>query len=372
MSVTGQDLAKIIEEKAPRQLAESWDNSGWQIGDPKATVQRVLLALDVDSTVVKEAREKQVDLIISHHPMFMKGLKNIRLDQPKGALVAELIKNNIGVYAAHTNLDSAAAGVNAVLADRLGLKDIAILLPSEAEKYQKLVVFVPADQSSVVRQAITEAGGGWISNYSDCTFQVSGTGTFRPLPGTNPYIGETDKLEQVAEIRLETIVPTSKVSAVIKAMLKAHPYEEVAYDLYTLDNQIHSVGLGRVGSLPEIKSFADFVIQVKEALGVASVKVGGSMWKDIRKVAVCGGSGADMWPLAVAQGADVYITGDVKYHTAQDMIAAGLNFIDAGHFASEFLIVPALQEMLVKACEKKNLTVEFIMTKRQSDVFMTL
>ncbi|WP_003544312.1 Nif3-like dinuclear metal center hexameric protein [Desulfotomaculum nigrificans] len=372
MPVTGQDLANIIEELAPRRLAEDWDNCGWQIGDPRAAVQRVLLALDVDSAVVKEAKEKQVNLIISHHPLFMKGVKSIRMDEPKGALVIELIKNNIGVYAAHTNLDSAAAGVNAVLANRLNLKDIEILHPSGVEKYNKLVVFVPVAEADDVSRAITQAGAGWIGNYSDCTFRVQGTGTFRPLAGTNPFIGQQGQLEQVEEIRLETIVPVSKVSAVIKAMLKAHPYEEVAYDLYPLDNRVHTQGLGRLGMLPEAKSFADLVIQVKEALGVASVRVGGSMWKDVRRVAVCGGSAADMWPLAAAKGADVFITGDVKYHTAQDMIAAGLNFIDAGHFATEYLIVPALQDMLVAACQEKNLAVEFMVTKRQSDPFMVL
>ncbi|MCL5781282.1 MAG: Nif3-like dinuclear metal center hexameric protein, partial [Firmicutes bacterium] len=212
----------------------------------------------------------------------------------------------------------------------------------------------------------------WIGNYSDCTFQVKGTGTFRPLEGTNPYIGRQGQLEQVEEVRLETIVAGAQVKGVLKAMLEAHPYEEVAYDLYPLENQGGSFGLGRIGSLKEQKSFADFIIHVKEALGLATVKVGGGMWRDVRRVAVCGGSGGELWPVAAARGAEVFITGDIKYHTAQDMLAAGLNFIDAGHFATEHLVLPVLQNKLAEACRQKNLDITVVVTKRQSDPFMFL
>ncbi|MEG6521255.1 Nif3-like dinuclear metal center hexameric protein [Desulfotomaculum sp. 1211_IL3151] len=369
---TAKDIVSIIENIAPGHLAEEWDNSGWQVGDPRAEVSKVLLALDVDAVVVQEAVEKEVDLIISHHPLFMKGIKSIRLDQPRGAMISQLITNNIGVYAAHTNLDSAAGGVNQQLARQLGLQNIEILHPAKGEKYYKLVVFVPIQEITAVHQAISQAGAGWIGNYSDCTFGVRGTGTFRPLTGSNPFIGEQGQLEQVEEIRLETIVANSKVKKVVKSMLQAHPYEEVAYDLYPLENQPTTVGLGRMGQLMEAKVFADFIITVKEALGLASVKVGGSLWQNVNKVAVCGGSGAELWPLAAAKGAEVYITGDIKYHTAQDMLAAGLSFIDAGHFATEHIILPELQKKLVQVTGEKNLAVEVMLTKRQSDPFMVL
>lgn len=369
---TGAEIVRIIEEMAPRWLAEEWDNSGWQIGDPRAEVQRVLLALDVDQVVVREALEKDVQLIITHHPLLMKGLKSIRLDDPKGALVTDLIKNDIGVYAAHTNLDSAVEGVNALLAEGLQLENTEILLPSKAEKYLKLVVFVPQENAAAVRDAITQAGAGWVGNYRDCTFSVEGTGTFRPLAGTNPHIGQEGQLEQVAEVRLETIVPHAAVKPVLKAMLHAHPYEEVAYDLVPLENQVATTGLGRIGNLPEAQSLADFLIKVKGVLGLATVKVGGGMWKDLSRVAVCGGSGSELWPVAKAKGAEVFITGDIKYHTAQDMLAAGMSFIDAGHFATEHLVLPTLEKKLVEACLQRNLTVEFTLTKRQSDPFMFL
>lgn len=370
MSVTAQEITNIVEELAPRWLAEEWDNNGWQIGNPRAEVSKVLLALDVDAVVVREAQEKNVNLIICHHPMLMKGIKNIRLDEPKGALIAELIKHNIGVYAAHTNLDSAADGVNTMLAKQLNLQKLEIMHPAKGEKYLKLAVFVPVEQGESVRQAICQAGAGWLGNYSDCTFQAAGSGSFRPREGSNPFKGELGQLERVDEIKLETIVPAHKLKTVLKAMLEAHPYEEVAYDLYPLENRNTSLGLGKIGQLKETMIFADLIIYVKEALGLATVKVGGGMWKDVRRVAVCGGSGSELWPVAAAKGADVLITGDVKYHTAQDMLAAGINFIDAGHFATEHLILPQLQNQLEQACQAQNLAVEFMLTKRQSDLFM--
>ncbi|MEG6512977.1 Nif3-like dinuclear metal center hexameric protein [Desulforamulus ruminis] len=372
MSVTGQEIVKVVEALAPRWLAEAWDNSGWQVGDPGARVDKVLLALDVDHTVAKEALEKKAQLIICHHPLLMKGIKSIRLDDPQGVLLADLIQNNIGVYAAHTNLDSAADGVNALLAERMGLTDLEVLQPAAGERYNKLVVFVPVEQVEAVSEAMARAGAGHIGNYSHCTFRTQGTGTFYPLAGARPFIGQPGQLAKVDEIRLETIVPVSKVSAVLQAMLSAHPYEEVAYDLYPLENRSGSLGLGRVGVLGEALGFADLVIKVKEVLGLTTARVGGGMWKEVRKIAVCGGSGAELWPVAAAKGAEVFITGDIKYHTAQDMLAAGLNFIDAGHFATEYMMIPELQNKLAEACRQRGWVVDFLTTKRQSDPFTYL
>ncbi|RYD04152.1 hypothetical protein N752_16370 [Desulforamulus aquiferis] len=287
-------------------------------------------------------------------------------------MITGLIKANIGVYAAHTNLDSSAWGVNSLLAERIGLSNSSVLYPAVGESFSKLVVFIPSEQVEKVTQAICGAGAGWIGNYSDCTFQVKGTGTFCPQEGTDPYLGEQGKLEKVEEIRLETIIPTSLKKLVIKEMLEAHPYEEVAYDLYPLENKTNQQGLGRVGELKEAISFADFILGCKASLGLSTVRVGGNMWKNICRVAVCGGSGAEMWQAALAAGADVYVTGDIKYHTAQDMLAAGLNFIDAGHFATEHLIMTELQTKLAELCRARSINTEVILTKRQSDPFMYL
>lgn len=369
MSVTCATIAGLIEELAPLELAEQWDNPGWQLGDPGAPVRRVLLCLDVNREVCREAREKDVQLIITHHPLFFKGLKEIRLDRPAGAVVAELIRAGIGVYAAHTNLDSARQGVNDVLARRLKLTDVQVLTPGK-EQYLKLVVFVPADHVDAVRSALGAAGAGWIGNYSDCTFGVTGTGTFRPLEGTKPYIGKQGQLEQVTEVRLETIVPQDLAQRVVEAMLAAHPYEEVAYDLYPLANQVTpSTGLGRIGSLEKALPLRDFAAYVKEVLALPALRWGGGKERLVRRVALCGGSGRDLWSRALAMGADVLVTGDIDYHTARDMLSADLAFVDAGHFGTERVILPALQQYLLQACQKKGLFVDCLLSSEERDSY---
>ena len=372
MPVANSEIIKIVEDFAPLRLAEDWDNSGWQVGDPSVQADKVLLSLDITANVVEEAVSSGAKLVISHHPMFLKGIKNIRMDRPEGSLITDLIKNDIAVYAAHTNLDSAAGGVNSVLAEKFKLTEVENLLPGTAEKLYKLTVFVPVSHIDQVRAAVAGAGAGWIGNYSDCAFQVKGIGTFRPLAGTNPFIGRTGELEKVEEIRLETIIQESCKKSVLAAMFKAHPYEEVAYDLYSLANKTPGYGLGRVGSLPEEKTLIDFAKLVKEALQIDTVRLGGIQSKPVRKVAVCGGAGASLWKQALSKGADVYVTGDIKYHEALDMTAAGLSFIDAGHFPTEIIILPVLYNHLLKVCSEKSFSVEILLSQKQRDVFVYL
>ncbi|SHJ79615.1 Nif3-like dinuclear metal center hexameric protein [Desulfofundulus thermosubterraneus] len=369
MAVTGADIAAIIEEMAPLELAEPWDNPGWQLGDPGAPVRRILLCLDVNEAVCREALERDVQLIVTHHPLFFKEFKQIRMDRPGGVLVTGLIRAGVSVYAAHTNLDRCRGGVNDFLARRLGLQDIQVLTPGK-EQYLKLVVFVPLGHVDAVRSAIGAAGAGWIGNYSDCTFGVEGTGTFRPLEGTNPYIGRQGRLEQVREVRLETIVPRRLVERVVRAMLEAHPYEEVAYDLYPLANQVTpSIGLGRIGMLLKALTLEEFVAFVKEELELPAVRWGGEKGRPVKRVALCGGSGGELWPRALALNADVFVTGDVGYHTARDMLAAGLAFVDAGHFGTERVILPALQEYLLRTCREKGLAVECLLSDAEEDPY---
>lgn len=363
-------VCNFIEQLAPLSLAEEWDNPGWQLGDPGAPVQRVLLALDVDAEVCREARERGAQLIVSHHPLFFKAFKQIRLDRPAGALVADLLRAGIGVYAAHTNLDSARQGVNDVLAARFELQHTSVLKPGGGERYLKLVVFVPAEHADTVRNALGDAGAGWIGNYSHCTFAAAGTGTFRPLPGTNPYIGRVGRLEQVHEVRLETILPASLAKRVIEVMLAAHPYEEVAYDLYPLANETTpAAGPGRVGELPRPLPLGDFVRRVRDVLSPPGLRWGGPAERPVRKVALCGGAGSGLWPEALAAGADVLLTGDVGYHQARDMLAAGLAFVDAGHYGTEKVILPALRDYLVRRCREEELPVEFVVSEHQADPF---
>jgi len=363
LAVQAKDIVAVMERLAPPGLAEDWDNSGWQVGDPAAPVRRVMLALDVTPEVVSEAEENGVQLIISHHPLLLKGLKSVRSDAPPGDLVFRLIRAGVGVYAAHTNLDGAAGGVNDVLARLLGLRETEVLHPVQHAELLKLVVFVPAGHAGEVREALGRAGAGWIGNYSDCTFNLRGTGTFRPREGTNPYIGTQGRLEQVEEVRIETIVKKEESGRVVQAMLEAHPYEEVAYDLYPLANRGEPRGPGRVGLLPRPVPLAKLAATVQDVLQVGALRYGGNPAAVVTRAAVCGGSGAGLWQAAQRKGAEVLVTGDVRYHTARDMLAAGMNFIDAGHFATERAALPALRENLAAALEKAGLHVDVMVAR---------
>lgn len=350
-------IIKMMEEFAPPALALEWDNSGLQVGDPESEVTGVMLALDADEQVCREAADKKCQLVICHHPLFFKDVKQLNLRTPVGSLVAGLIREGIALYAAHTNLDSAAEGVNAALARRLGLDRSEVLKPSRGQGFLKLVVFVPTGHEDRVREAVTRAGAGWIGNYSHCTFQTEGTGTFMPREGTSPFIGKQGELERVREIRLETIVPKRLAGKVLEAMLGAHPYEEAAYDFYPLEINNNTTGLGRVGDLHAPVSLGEFARKVKDALNLSHVRTGGDIAGTVARVALCGGSGAELWPLARAAGADVLVTGDVGYHVARDMLASGLSFVDAGHYGTERVILPVLKEYLEHRCSKEGLEV---------------
>lgn len=372
MSVQAKDLFLLVEELAPRKLAEEWDNPGLQVGDPSLEVRRLFLALDVDEGVCREVVAKGGQAIICHHPLFFKPLSNLRTDHPRGALLASLIRAGIAVYAAHTNLDNAGRGVNDELARRLGLRNEEVLRVRDRQKFLKLVTFVPLSHVEEVRSALGKAGAGWIGNYSECTFQVPGKGTFRPLEGTSPFVGRLGELEFVDEVRLETILPAELTGRVVQALLAAHPYEEVAYDLYPLANEGTARGPGRVGALARPVPFLEFVSGVKEALQLKQLRYGGEPAREIRRVAVCGGAGADLWPAALAARADVLVTGDVGYHAAKDMLAAGINFVDAGHFGTERIILPVLRDFLREQCRQKGWDVEIWITDSQDDPYSYL
>ena len=369
MAVNCQSVINILENMAPPQLAEEWDNVGLQVGDPAAEIERVLVTLDVNADVLQEAITKRVQMIVAHHPLIYRPLKNLRYDRPPGYLIKALVENKITVYCAHTNLDSAAAGVNEMLARKLGLKDIEVLNPDKSEKLFKIVVFVPRGHEDKVREAMSRAGAGWIGNYSDCTFQTAGTGTFRALAGANPFIGKVGELERADEFRLETIVPDKWLSRVIKAMIAAHPYEEVAYDVYPLANKGAELGLGRAGRLPQPVSFEEFCRQVKAALAVDNIKFGGSLADRVHKIAVCGGSGAGLMTKAAAAGAEVLVTGDLKYHDGQAALDIGLKFIDAGHYATERVIVDQVAEVIRQAAKETNMDIDVLISEVNTDPF---
>lgn len=368
MSVKCQAICEAIELLAPQYLAEEWDNSGFQVGDLQDEVNRVLIALDVTPEIIQQAKDRNAQMIIAHHPLIFSPLKSLRTDTGPGSMIREAVKHNIAIYAAHTNLDSAREGINHLLALKLGLQHTNILSASYQERLMKIVVFVPADCEDPVRNAMAEAGAGWIGNYSHCSFHTKGIGTFMPRKGTHPYMGRAGVLEKVDECRMETIVREKQVKRILAAMLAAHPYEEVAYDLYPLANAGESLGLGRVGELSKPSTVHALAETVKTVLGCSTVKIAGDMVKFVHKVAVCGGSGASLIGDAISAGADILITGDVKYHEAQEAVARGLAIIDAGHFATERIIVPFLADYLNAYVRKQGWDLE-IFTARQQDIF---
>lgn len=367
MSVRCQAICEAIELLAPKHLAEEWDNCGLQVGNFQNEVKRVLIALDVTPEIIQQGKKQNVQMIIAHHPLIFKPLKSICTDTVLGGTISEAIKNDIAIYVAHTNLDIAQEGINHLLACKLDLQQTELLSASYQENMMKIVVFVPMGSEDTVRNAMAEAGAGWIGNYSHCFFQAKGTGTFMPREGTNPYIGRQDVLEKVEECRMETIVGEKQAKRVLAAMIKSHPYEEVAYDIYPLANEV-TLGLGRVGKLPEPVELSALAEKIKIILGCTTVKVVGDAAKTIKKVAVCGGSGASLMGKAIFAGADVLLTGDVKYHEAQEAAAQGMAVIDAGHFATERIIVPALADYLKDYARERDWNLE-VLTAREQDVF---
>jgi dinuclear metal center YbgI/SA1388 family protein len=331
MLAKGQTVIQLFEEWAPKHIAMADDKIGLQLGTLQKDITGVLVALDVTDAVVDEAIRLGANLILAHHAIIFRPLAHLQTDTPAGRLYAKLIKHDIAVYIAHTNLDVAAGGVNDMLAKALGLEATGHLEDVHTEKLKKLVVFVPETHHEAVLQALFQAGAGWIGNYSHCSFNIPGTGTFLPQEGAQPFIGESGKLERAQEIRVETIVPESTERRVVQAMLKAHPYEEVAYDLYPMDLKGRTLGLGRVGKLAEPVTLGSFAAAVKERLDLPAVRVVGDLQKQVRKVAVLGGSGGRYVRHAQFAGAEVLVTGDIDYHTAHDAAAAGMCIIDAGH-----------------------------------------
>ncbi|SES62079.1 Nif3-like dinuclear metal center hexameric protein [Anaerobranca gottschalkii] len=343
-----QEIIRKIEEIAPKDLAcYPEDNNGLLIGSYSADVSKVLLALDLTSDVLDEAIKLNCQLIVTHHPFIFKGLKNIRDDMEQGRLIIKGIKNNINVYCAHTNLDVVDLGVTEALRKKLEFPKGTVLHPTEKEGLSKLVVYVPKENAHDLLLVISKAGAGHIGRYSHCSFMTEGEGTFKPLEGSNPYIGKVGSIEKVQEIKLETIVPNKILSSVIKMMIKAHPYEEVAYDIIPLNNTGKVFGLGSVIELEEPIKVKELAEKVKEKLHCQGVKIfSRDLDKKISKVAICGGSGGSLIQEAKFAGCQCLITGDIDYHKGQMAVDLGLTVIDAGHYYTEVPVLEHLRELV--------------------------
>lgn len=341
-----KEITQAIERFAPLPLQESYDNAGLIIGDPGVEATGALITLDVTDDVVDEAVKNGFNLIIAHHPLIFKGLKKISTRQMIGRLVTKCIKNDIAVYAAHTNLDNVAEGVNRIIADKLGLQNQKILDPKQ-EQLRKLVVFIPESHTEAVRQAIFDAGAGHIGNYDSCSFNSPGRGTFRALEGANPFVGHKNELHFEEETRAEFIYPKYRESRILSAMLSAHPYEEVAYDIYPLANSYAQVGAGMIGELETPENTTDFLKRLKRTFGVGCVKHTYLTSTKIKKVALCGGSGSFLIHKAIGAGADIYISGDIKYHEFFDADGK-IILADIGHYESEQFTKELLMNLIKK------------------------
>ncbi len=348
MFAKGQTVIQYMEQLAPKHVAMPDDRIGLQLGTLQKDIRNVLIALDVNDEVVEEAIRLNVDLIIAHHAIIFRPLKQLQTDTPMGRLYEKLIKHDIAVYISHTNLDVTEGGMNDWMAEAIGIENGSPIEDIHTEQLSKLVVFVPKSHHQQVLDAILGAGAGFIGDYSHCSFNIEGFGTFMPHEGTTPFIGKQGKLEQVEEIRIETIVPKGIRNKVVQAMLKAHPYEEVAYDLYAMDLKGRTLGLGRVGKLNTPMILAEFIEVVKQNLQVDHVRVVGDLQRPIRKAAVIGGSGGRYITPSIFKGADVLVTGDIDYHTAQDALMAGIAIIDPGHNAEKIMKLKVAEWMREK------------------------
>ncbi|UTR09376.1 Nif3-like dinuclear metal center hexameric protein [Evansella sp. LMS18] len=366
-----QTLIQAFESFSPKAYAVEGDKIGLQIGTLNKKVKKVMIALDVIEPVVDEAVEEGVDLIIAHHPIIFKPIKALRTDQTYGRTIEKLIKNDITVYAAHTNLDVAPGGVNDLMAEALGLEDTEVLVETFEDTLKKLVVFVPENEAGKVRDALGNAGAGYIGNYSHCSFNTKGTGTFKPGEGTDPFIGEQGKMEYVDEVKIETVFPASIEKKVIRAVMDSHPYEEVAYDIYELAVPGEKYGLGRIGRLKEEMSLKEFAGHVKAAYGVDGVRVTGDLGKSIKKVAVLGGDGNKYVSAALFKGADAFVTGDVYYHVAHDAMLEGLAMVDPGHNV-EKIMKDGVKQILDGFIKENNYGTEVISSKINTDPFRFL
>ncbi|WP_096434625.1 Nif3-like dinuclear metal center hexameric protein [Alteribacter populi] len=363
-----QAIIQAFEAFSPKSYAVEGDKVGLQIGTLNKPVKKVMVALDVIEPVVDEAIESGVDLIIAHHPIIFKPIKELRTDHVYGRTVEKLIKNDIAVYAAHTNLDVAPGGVNDLMAEALGIQQTEVLVETTEDPLKKVVVFVPEAEADQVRDALGKAGAGFIGNYSHCTFNTKGIGTFKPEEGTDPFIGKQGKMEYVDEVKIESVFPASIEKRVIRAMVDAHPYEEVAYDLYEMAMSGEKLGLGRIGHLKEEMSLKAFSAHVKGVFDVKGVRVVGDLKRPVKKVAVLGGDGNKYVNTALFKGADVFVTGDLYYHVAHDAMMEGLMMVDPGHNV-EKIMKEGVQRFLEEFLAGKKYATEVVSSEVNTDPF---
>jgi dinuclear metal center YbgI/SA1388 family protein len=340
------DLISAIEVFAAPELQEDYDNAGLITGNGNWECSGVLCSLDVTMEVIAEAKANHCNLIVSHHPIIFKGLKRINSKNYVETVIIEAIKNDIALYAAHTNLDNVLLGVSGMIAKKLDLKDIQVLHPKN-RLLRRLITFAPVDKAEDVRKAVFAAGAGHIGKYSECSFNSEGTGTFKAEEGADPYVGEIGRQHQERETKIEIVYPFYLETQVVNALVEHHPYEEVAYDIFTMENVHLGIGSGVIGKLEAPMEEKAFLHLVKERFNANGIRYTQLLGKPVQKVAICGGAGSFLIKKALNMKADVYITGDVKYHEFFD--AEGkMVLADIGHYESEQFTVELLYDLLLK------------------------
>jgi dinuclear metal center YbgI/SA1388 family protein len=344
------DLCSYLDSVVPLSLQEGYDNSGLQVGQSGKEISSALITLDVTESVMDEAIQKGCGIIVSHHPLIFNGIKKITGKTATDRILIKAIKNDIAVYSSHTNLDMVDNGVSRKMAEKLGLQNVKVLRTLK-NKLIKLVTFIPEDHLDRVREAVFDSGAGVIGNYDRCGFAVQGAGSFRAGRGTNPFAGEKGKIHIEKEVRFETVLYSHMKEKVIKALLDAHPYEEVAYDIYPLENDNIDIGLGCIGDFPEPVSENDFLNLASSVFGAYGIRHSGLTGRPVKKAALCGGSGASLLNDAILCGADAFITGDVKYHAFFEADKRIL-LVDCGHFETEKFSTEILYDLIIKKFPK--------------------
>ena len=372
MTPTVADIILLLEKIAPPHLAESWDNCGLQVGRRNWPVMHIRTALDPLPTVVSDAVESGVNLLVTHHPLIFKPVKQIDFGREPGRTIRRAAESRLALYAAHTSLDTAPGGLNDILAGLIGIEAPVPLVKGSGEGPCKLAVFVPVAHVKTVIDVLAGAGAGRIGNYSGCTFRTQGQGTFIPGPDTDPYTGIRGRMNEAAEFRIETVVAAADLEKVVAAVQAVHPYESMAYDVYPVADLVQQ-GLGRVGVLQAEMTLDAFASHVSQSLGCpGGIRVVGDPNREVRKAAVCTGSGSSLTGDFLASGADVYVSGDMHYHDARAIEDAGRGLVDIGHFASEQIMVKAVADLLRRQVEEAGYNTTVSTSEVEKDPFRNI
>lgn len=362
------DIIGIINKKYPFALAEEWDNVGLQLGDPGQEIRKVMVALDPLPEVIDEAISQNCQLLITHHPLIFSPLRQITASDSTGRSILKAAGNNLALLAMHTNYDIANDGLNDLLAARLGLQATRPLKPSSRNELAKLVTFIPADHFEQVRSALLPHTAP-IGRYRNCSFSTRGEGTFLPLEGARPATGTVGIHEQVSEQRLEILIQRQNLTKAIKTLLTVHPYEEPAFDCYPLLNETTDTGLGRIGELHPTTTLKELAVTAGHSLGCKGIRMVGNPAVTIKTIALCSGSGISLLHDAVRAGADLLLTGDIKYHDAREAEALGIALLDAGHFPTEQLMVFAVRDYLAATSAACHLSLDLVAAGCEHDPF---